>query len=121
MIEKVNLLEKFSQIHTYYEPKSVATVNQMAVKIAKVKGPFTWHSHEDSDELFFVVKGQLTLEIDNQESVILNENELVVIPKGIRHRPNPTEETLIAMFEPLDLLNTGNVVNEFTVTDIENI
>lgn len=114
MIEKVNLLNKFEKIENIYEPKEVATVNNMSMKLAKVKGPFTWHKHDDSDEMFLVVKGILTIEIEDQPAIVLHENELAVIPKGVVHRPNPENEALIALFEPSDLLNTGDVVNEFT-------
>lgn len=121
MIKKVNMMEKFAVIENFYEPKEAARVNDMAVKMVKLKGPFTWHLHEDSDEMFMVVKGKLTIEIENQEPVDINENEFIVIPKGVKHRPNPVEEVLVALFEPADLLNTGNVVNEFTVEKVEKI
>lgn len=121
MIKKINIMDKFSKVENYYEPKEVAKVNGMSVKLVKLKGPFTWHTHHDSDELFLVVKGQLIIEIENQEPVILEENELIVIPKGVKHRPNPVDEVLVALFEPSELLNTGDVINDFTVKKIKGI
>lgn len=115
------MMSKFARIENYYEPKEVAKINEMSVKLVKLKGPFTWHAHAESDEMFLVIKGELTIEIENQEPELLNENDLIVIPKGVRHRPNPVEEVLVALFEPADLLNTGDVVNDFTVEKVEKI
>lgn len=121
LLKTIDILDKFNQITAYYTPKQIAVINNMAVKIAKFKGPFTWHQHDDSDELFWVVKGRLEIEIKDRPTLVADENQLLVIPKGLEHRPNPKEETLVALIEPCELLNTGNVKNSFTVEEIEKI
>lgn len=121
MIEKVSIQAKAKQVTHHYEPKEIAVINDMSVKLAKFEGPFTWHKHDDSDELFLVINGELTIEIEGQSPVHAKENELIIIPKGVKHRPNPDKEVLVALLEPTDLLNTGDVTNEFTVKNIEKI
>lgn len=117
----IDIKSKFSLITEYYSPKQIATINDMAIKIAKFKGPFTWHTHENSDELFWVVKGTLTIEIRNASPLIVQKNCLTTIPKGLEHRPNCPKETWVALLEPADLLNTGNIVNSFTRKNIDKI
>ncbi|MET3210446.1 UNVERIFIED_CONTAM: mannose-6-phosphate isomerase-like protein (cupin superfamily) [Paenibacillus sp. PvR008] len=120
MIEKVNLLSKFDQIQEYFSPRIVANVNDSAVKIVKVKGEFLWHHHDQSDELFLVIKGKLTIKLRDKD-IHLNEGEMVVIPKGVEHMPFAEEEAYVALIEPGDLLNTGNVQNERSVHHVDNI
>jgi len=121
MIEKVNLMSKFDQIQEYYQPKSIASVNDSAFKIVKLKGDFIWHHHEESDELFMVIKGQMKIKLRDQEDIHLNEGELVVIPKGVEHMPVVDEEAYVALIEPYELLNTGNVQSERSVHNVEKI
>lgn len=119
-VQKVNLKEKADQISTYWDPKIIGRVNQMMAKIARIKGTFTWHHHEKEDELFYVIDGELVIELVDQQ-IRLKPGEMVIIPQGVEHRPVAESDCLILMFELESTLNTGNVVNEYTQTDLEEI
>ena len=121
MIEKINLAEKFAAIEDFYNPRIAGEVNDFHVKLARLKGDFVWHHHEHEDEFFLVVKGQLTIQLRDQDDIILNPGEFAIIPKGIEHNPVSDEEVHCLMFEPKSTLNTGNVENERTVKDLEKI
>lgn len=124
MFNAIDINEKFQLITEYYTPKKIATVNGTAVKIAKLKGPFTWHTHLDSDEIFWVVRGSVTIllrEPQGETTVTINENQLFPVPRGVEHKPAAENEAWVVLLEPEDMLNTGNVVNEFTIRDIEQI
>ncbi len=95
-------------------------LNGQHVKLAKVKGEFVWHHHENEDELFFVLDGELRLEFRDGE-VTLGPGELFIVPKGTEHRPVAREEVHLLMFEPASTLNTGNIRNERTVEDLERL
>ncbi len=117
-MEKVNLAEKFDLFHETWSPKIVAELNGQQVKLAKVEGEFEWHHHKDEDELFLVVKGQLTIELRNRH-VTLDEGEFFVVPKGVEHRPVARELAHILLFEPSSTLNTGTVRTERTRDDLD--
>ena len=117
---KVNLLEKFELIDNYWSPKIAGELNGQFVKLAKLKGEFIWHHHEEEDELFLVVKGQLTLKLRDKD-VILQEGEFFIVPRGVEHKPVADDETHVLLFEPKSTLNTGNVKGERTVEDLEKI
>jgi len=119
-IKKVNLQEKLNTFNEYWTPKIVGELNNQLVKIAKVKGDFVMHNHKNEDELFYVISGQLFIELKDK-TLELNEGEFVVIPKGVDHKPYAPEEVSILLFEPSTTLNTGNTVNELTVTDLDKI
>lgn len=119
-MEKVNLLEKFSLFSEHFTPKIIAELNGQHVKLVKAKGPFVWHHHDHEDELFLVVKGRLDMEL-RDKTIRLEEGEMLVVPKGVEHRPVANEEVWIVLFEPANTLNTGNVVNEKTVADLKHI
>ncbi len=124
MIRKVNLADKFSQFTEYYSPKIVGEVNDAHVKIVKLQGEFVWHHHDNEDELFLVVKGQLRmryLEDGVEREMQIRPGEFVVIPRGTEHLPSAEEETHILLLEPKSTLNTGNVHNERTVEELESI
>lgn len=123
MFNSIDIKEKFELITEYYTPKKLASMNGTAIKIAKFKGPFTWHTHEDSDEIFWVVKGEVNILIrgESEETVVIGENQMFSVPKGIEHKPMAEEEAWIVLLEPEDMLNTGNVENEFTVKNVELI
>lgn len=124
MIRKVNLVEKLSQFSEYYSPKIVGEVNDAHVKIVKLQGEFVWHHHDNEDELFLVVKGQLRmryLEDGVEREMEIGPGEFVVIPRGTEHLPSAEEETHILLLEPKSTLNTGNVRNERTVEKVESI
>jgi mannose-6-phosphate isomerase-like protein (cupin superfamily) len=119
-MDKVNLLEKFDSFQEHWSPKIAAEVNDHAVKLVKLKGEFVWHHHADEDELFFVVRGRLTIRFRDRD-VVLEPNELLVVPRGVEHKPVAEEETWILLVEPTATLNTGNVANERTVAELERI
>lgn len=119
-MNKVNLAEKYSQFNEYWSPKIVGELNGQQVKLAKLKGEFIWHKHDKEDELFMVVKGNLKIEF-REKTVELKENELLVVPKGVEHKPVADEEVWVMLFEPASTINTGDVVNERTKTELETI
>lgn len=117
---KVNLREKFATFSERWSPRIVGELNGQHVKLAKLEGEFVWHHHEHEDELFLVVAGRLRLLMRQGEDVrevVLDEGEFVIVPRGIEHCPVADEEVHLLMFEPAGTLNTGNVRNEFTVTE----
>ena len=115
-MEKVNLAEKFGLIGEYWSPRIVGELNGQTVKIARLKGEFIWHHHEAEDELFLVVKGRLIVQLRDRE-VSLEAGELLIVPRGVEHRPVAPQEAHVLMFEPKGTLNTGNVRNERTVEE----
>jgi mannose-6-phosphate isomerase-like protein (cupin superfamily) len=119
-MEKVNLAEKFGLFDEYWSPKIVGELNGQHVKLAKLKGEFIWHHHEAEDELFLVVKGQLVIELREQD-VVLEEGEFFIVPRGVEHKPVAEEEVHVLLFEPKSTLNTGNVRNERTVEDLKTL
>lgn len=113
-MNKVNLSEKFNLFNEYWSPKIVGELNGQYVKLAKFKGEFTWHSHENEDEMFFVVKGSMRIEL--RDGVInLKQGEFCVIPKGIEHKPIADEEAHIMLFEPKSTEQTGGIESELLV------
>ena len=116
-MQKVNLAEKFSLFTEHWSPQIAGELNGQQVKLVKFKGPFTWHHHENEDELFYVVKGSFEMELVDQ-TITINEGEFIIIPKGTEHRPNAKEEVHVMLFEPASTLNTGNVENEFTKKEL---
>ncbi|GEC92588.1 mannose-6-phosphate isomerase-like protein (cupin superfamily) [Brevibacillus brevis] len=119
-MKKVNLAEKFSLFHEHWNPKIAGELNDSYVKLAKLKGEFVWHQHENEDEMFLVVKGQLLIKFRDKD-VWLNEGEFLIVPKGVEHMPVAEEEVHVLLLEPKTTLNTGDQVNEKTVTDLETI
>jgi mannose-6-phosphate isomerase-like protein (cupin superfamily) len=120
VIEKVNLAQKFSLFHEHWQPKIVGEVNGMHVKLAKLQGEFVWHHHENEDELFLVVKGRLVIKLRDGD-IELNPGEFVIIPRGVEHLPVADEEVHLMLFEPAGTLNTGNIQNERTVAEPEQL
>jgi mannose-6-phosphate isomerase-like protein (cupin superfamily) len=119
-MDKINLTQKFSRFQDYWSPKIAGELNDSYVKLAKLKGEFIWHHHENEDELFLVVKGKLLIKLRDRD-IWLEEGELVIIPKGVEHLPIAEEEVHLLLLEPKTTLNTGNVQNERTVAELERI
>ncbi len=119
-MEKININEKLSTFSEYWSPKIVGDINESYVKLAKLKGEFLWHMHENEDEMFMVIKGRLLIKL-RSEDIILNEGEFFIIPKGIEHMPIAENEVHVMLLEPKTTLNTGNVKNERTVEILEKI
>jgi mannose-6-phosphate isomerase-like protein (cupin superfamily) len=107
-MEKVNLAEKLGLISEHWRPKVVGALNGQEVKLAKFKGTFVWHHHEDADELFLGIRGRFRVEF-RDHVVELGPGELVIVPRGVEHRTVAEEEAEILLFEPAATRNTGNV------------
>ena len=119
-MEKIVLAQKFNLFAEHWSPKIVAELNDSYIKLAKLKGEFVWHHHDEEDELFFIVKGTLVIKFRDKE-VLLKEGECIVIPKGVEHLPVADEEVHVMLIEPKTTLNTGNVVNERTVETLSKL
>lgn len=109
----VNLVDKLSQFSELWSQKKVAVLNDYEVKLAKLKGEFVWHTHEDTDELFLVISGRLTIQLRDGD-VVLEPGELFVVPRGVEHCPVADEETAILLFEPAGTINTGDAGGPMT-------
>lgn len=119
-IKKINLAEKFSLFTEHWSPKIVGELNQQQVKIAKLKGEFVMHKHDNEDELFMVIEGTLFIELEDK-TIELNEGEFVIIPKGVNHKPFAPEEVKVLLFEPASTLNTGEVTNHLTTKNLDRL
>jgi mannose-6-phosphate isomerase-like protein (cupin superfamily) len=103
-----SLDQQFGRFHDHWHPKTVATVNDDEVKLVKVQGEFVWHQHQDTDELFVVIDGQLRIQLHNHGDVALGPGELLVVPRGLRHCPAADQETRVVFLELRDTVNTGD-------------
>jgi mannose-6-phosphate isomerase-like protein (cupin superfamily) len=103
----VNLAQKLATFSEHYRPRTVGQFNGHDLMVVKVKGPFTWHRHEDTDDFFLVLKGLLRIEL-RDGNVELGPGELYVVPKGVEHRPVADEEAHILLIEPTGTPNTGD-------------
>ena len=119
-IEKVNIAQKFSLFHDYWVPYVAGEFNDSYVKVVKLKGEFVWHKHDEEDELFLVVKGRALIKLRDKD-IRLEDGELVIVPKGVEHLPIAEEEVHMVVIEPKSTLNTGNVTNQRTLTDLKRI
>ncbi len=118
MEDKVNLAEKFAILDRPYQPAIVGYLNDLKLQIVKVKGPFVWHKHDDTDDFFLVVEGRLTIHLRDRD-VVLEPGELFVVPRGVEHCPEADEETLVLLIEPRDTVNTGDAGGELTAEPVE--
>ena len=112
-LHKINLKEKLSKFADHWSPKVIAEMNDYQFKLVKIKDDFIWHSHEDTDEVFIVIEGKMSIEFDDK-TILLEEGEMLVIPKGVRHRPYSEEECKIMIVEPKGVVNTGDEGGEMT-------
>ena len=119
-MEKVNLDQKFAQFSDYWSPKVVGELNGQHIRLVKLQGEFVWHHHENEDELFLVLKGQLTMQFRDRE-VMINPGEFIIVPKGVEHKPIAAEEVHVMLLEPASTLNTGDVMNERTVATLQQL
>ena len=110
----INLAQKFELFQEYWDPKIVGELNDSYVKLVKLKGAFTWHHHDNEDELFLVVKGRLKIKLQDGE-LDLREGEFAIIPRGVEHLPVAEQEAHVLLLEPKSTLNTGNLRNQRTV------
>ena len=119
-MDKVNISQKLSLFTEHWSPKIVGELNGQHVKLVKFKGEFVWHKHDHEDELFYVVKGSFNMEY-RDKIVTLNENEFLIVPKGVEHRPVAGQEVSIMLFEPATTLNTGDAVSDLTKHQLETL
>ena len=123
-MQKINLAEKLSLIDDHWNPRIAGDLNGQLIKLVKFQGPFTWHHHEREDEMFFVVKGRFRMdyrEDDRDSQEWIEEGEFIIVPRGIEHRPFAEEECQVLLFEPASTLNTGNVENQFTRKNLDQV
>ena len=119
-MEKVNIQQKLSLFSEHWSPKIVGELNGQHVKLVKFKGEFVWHKHDNEDELFYVVKGSFNMEY-RDKTITVNENEFLIVPKGVEHRPVAKQEVSIMLFEPATTLNTGDAVSDLTKHQLETL
>jgi mannose-6-phosphate isomerase-like protein (cupin superfamily) len=119
-MQKVNIEHKLSLFSDYGNQKIVGELNGQLVKLVKQKGEFIWHKHENEDELFYVIKGSFKMEF-RDKTILVNENEFLIVPRGIEHKPVADEEVSIMLFEPATTVNTGNIENELTRHQLDRI
>lgn len=123
-MNKINLADKLSLINDHWNPRIAGELNGQLVKLVKFQGPFTWHHHDEEDELFLVVKGRFRMDYreDGEErEEWIETGELVIVPRGVEHRPFAEVEAEVLLFEPASTLNTGNVDDEFTRRDLDPV
>jgi len=114
--QPINLQEKLGKFSEHWQPKIIAQMNDYHFKVAKLEGEFIWHDHPETDEVFLILHGQLEIRF-RDGSVVLDEGEMFVVPKGVEHKPFAAEECHILLIEPAGTVNTGDVVNERTATN----
>lgn len=119
-MDKINLIEKFSQIDKSWDPKIIGELNNQHVKLVKFKDEFDWHKHEQEDELFLVIKGSFEMQYRDR-TIHIKENELVIVPRGTEHCPKANEDVCVLLFEPVSTLNTGNIKSDKTVLNPDRI
>jgi len=123
-MDKINLSDKLALINEHWKPHIVGDLNNQQVKLVKFQGPFTWHHHDNEDELFLVIKGKFRMEYrdeSGEQSLWIEPGEMVIVPRGVEHRPVADEEAQVLLFEPATTLNTGNVENELTVHNLARL
>lgn len=121
-MEAINLKQKHAVFSKLWHPHQIAQVDDMQVILAKIQGEFVWHSHENEDELFQVLKGTLYMQFRDRTEVV-NEGEIIVVPKGVEHNPSTknNEEVHLLLFEKLATAHTGNVQHAMTQTEYPKI
>ena len=112
--EKVNLADKLGLVAEHWHPRIVGELNGQHVKLAKIRGAFVFHQHDEADELFLVLRGKMRMEFRDR-TVDLDPGEMLIVPRGVEHRPVADDEAEILLFEPVGTVNTGNMPSERTV------
>ena len=123
-MQKISLVEKFARIQDQWNPRIAGELNGQFIKLVKFAGPFTWHHHENEDEMFLVVNGRFRMDYreDGEERAEwIEQGEFIIVPHGVEHRPFAETECEVMLFEPASTLNTGNVEDEFTRKQLARI
>ncbi len=119
-MDKININEKLSFFNDHWNPRIVAELNGQHIKLVKFQGEFVWHKHDHEDEMFLVLKGSFKMEF-RDKTVELKENEFLIVPRGVEHKPVAEKEVSVMLFEPNTTLNTGDVRGEFTKENLDRI
>jgi mannose-6-phosphate isomerase-like protein (cupin superfamily) len=119
-MDTINLINKFAQFSDHWNPRIIGEMNDCYLKAVKFTGEFVWHHHENEDELFLVTKGTLRMKFRDREAVV-REGEFIIVPRGVEHCPAADEEVHVVLIEPKSTLNTGNITNERTVSQLQRI
>ena len=117
-MKKINFKNKFAKFNEHWEPKVIAKLNDYEFKLVKIKDEFIWHQHETTDEAFIVLQGSIGIEFEG-ETITLDEGEMVVVPKGVKHKPFAEQEAQILIVEPKDVRNTGGTLDKLTAPNDE--
>ena len=112
-MKKINLEDKLSKFSEHWSPKVIAEMNDYQFKLVKIEGEFVWHEHPDTDEVFIVIEGTMQIEFEDR-TIELREGEMLVVPKGVRHKPYSEEECKVMLVEPRGVVNTGDTGDELT-------
>ncbi len=112
-MKKINLEDKLSKFSEHWSPKVIAEMNDYQFKLVKIEGEFVWHEHPDTDEVFIVIEGTMKIEFEDR-TIELREGEMLVVPKGVRHKPYAEEECKVMLVEPRGIVNTGDTGDELT-------
>ena len=112
-MKKINLEDKLSKFSEHWSPKVIAEMNDYQFKLVKIEGEFVWHDHPDTDEVFIVIEGTMQIEFEDR-TIELNEGEMLVVPKGVRHKPYAEEECRVMLVEPRGVVNTGDAEGDLT-------
>jgi mannose-6-phosphate isomerase-like protein (cupin superfamily) len=118
MRDKINLQQKLGLLDQPYQPGIVGYLNDYKLVVVKLKGEFVWHSHEDTDDFFLVLRGRMTIQLRDRD-VQLGEGEMFVVPRGVEHCPKADEEAHVLLIEPRGTVNTGATGGEMTVEETE--
>jgi len=118
-VDALNIASMLARFSEHWAPKKIAELNEYDVKIVKLLGDFTWHAHPDTDELFLVIEGALTIQLRGKD-VAVGPGELYVVPRGTEHCPHADEETAVLLIEPRGVANTGDAGGELTA-DLETL
>ena len=113
MMDTINLKDKLAKFSDHWSPKVIAELNDYQFKLVKIQGEFVWHNHPDTDEVFIVIEGSMKIEFEN-ETIELNEGEMIVVPKGVEHKPYAESECKVMLVEPCGVVNTGEADSELT-------
>tara|TARA_Y100000748_G_scaffold124738_1_gene104689 strand:- start:472 stop:831 length:360 start_codon:yes stop_codon:yes gene_type:complete len=117
-MKKINLKSKFNKFNDRWSPKVIAEMNDYQFKLVKIKNDFVWHKHDDTDEVFIVVEGTIHIEFEDK-TIEVNEGEMIVVPKGTKHKPYASEEAKIMLVEPSGVINTGDNEGHLTAPNNE--
>lgn len=116
----IDIESQFARLTDYWSPKVIGRVNDAYIKVAKVKGEFTWHAHAEEDELFFIVRGRLRIQLEDGD-MELGPGQFTIVPRGVRHNPVAEEECWVVLIEPVTTTHTGDVVSPLTRSIAEQL